>query len=113
MNYNLLLLFFFLIMILLALVVYRFLLFRAVKEVVRIFREKDALSAHFAKTRQELGLVPRNLFERLFTFRDYRENAFNMLLKLEIIRQTRGDKYFLSEKQLSSASIMEKLGDMQ
>ena len=111
MNYNLFILFFLIFMIMLALIIYRYLLFRAIKEVIRIFREKEALSAHYAKTRQELGLAPKGIMEKLFTFRDYRENAFKMLLKLEIIRHTRGDKFFLSEKELVSSNIMEKLGD--
>ncbi len=109
MNINITYLIVFILLVVLSMSIYRYFLFRAIKSVVQTFKDNKALSAYEAKTRAELGLAPKNIMEKIFTWRDYRENALTMLIKLEIVRPTRGEKLYLSEKQLSSSDIMEKI----
>lgn len=84
---------------------------KALKRVVETFREKEALDPGNAKTRKELGLLSlaeQSLWERSFKPRDYRVYAFDVLIKLEVIRSTEDEKYYLSEQALQSSRLGDK-----
>ena len=88
--------------LLLVLAIYgsRFMLNRAIKKVIKAFRENNALSAGKALLPEELGLVRRTLFQ-FNAFRDYRPWALEMLRRSNIIQQTDDGRLFLSEEDLA------------
>jgi len=86
----------------------RFLVGRAIKKVLRIFRQQGAIEARQAKSIEELGLAsPRNMLN-MFSFRDYKPVALQVLMSSNIIRATEDNKYYLSEDTLAN-SRMSKL----
>ncbi|HHU76262.1 MAG TPA: hypothetical protein GXZ24_05145 [Firmicutes bacterium] len=80
---------------------------KAIKEVIRIFRVKNALDDESARTKEELGLMPPGILMRLMRQRDYKPYALQLLLGAEIIQVTMENKYFLSETRLA-ASVFRK-----
>ena len=48
---------------------------RAVRQIVRIFRKRDALSPDTALPLEELGLGPKSYMDRMFRVRDYKPHA--------------------------------------
>ncbi len=82
---------------------------KATAEVIEIFRVQQALDPYNAKTKQELGLAPKGILERAFKPRDYKVYAFDMLSKLEIIREAPEEKYYLSEQALHNTNIKNML----
>jgi hypothetical protein len=87
---------------LIVLVIYvpRFLLKKAMRNVVSLFRERGAISPMRATTPEELGLVPGSPFDRVLGRRDYRPNALRLLGQANIIRTTEESKLYLSEEEL-------------
>ncbi|HOG17758.1 MAG: hypothetical protein A4E73_02857 [Syntrophaceae bacterium PtaU1.Bin231] len=79
----------------------RFMLQRAVRQVVEIFRRHDACHAAGAKTLEELGLGPKSFMTRMTTLRDYRPDAVKLLLQGDIILSTDDGKLYLREDRLS------------
>ena len=75
---------------------------RAVNQVIRIFRNQNALSPENARTVDELGLTPLSLGQRIFKARDYKPRALDSLIGSDIVQRTEDDKLFLSEEALSS-----------
>ena len=80
---------------------------KAIKEVIRIFRVKNALDDESARTKEELGLMPPGILMRLMRQRDYKPYALQLLQGAEIIQVTIENKYFLSETRLV-ASVFRK-----
>ncbi len=78
----------------------RFLINRAVKQVVRIFRKHGALDAKHAKTIEELGLVPSR---SMFWLRDYKPLAMQLLMSADIVRTTEDNKHYLAEDILATS----------
>ncbi len=75
---------------------------RAVRQVVEIFRENNALHPSTAKTPEQLGFKrPEGALSSLFRGRDYRLYALNMLLKAQIIQQLEDGRLYLQEEKLS------------
>lgn len=74
---------------------------RAVAKVVGAFRDHHAEDVWTAQTREELGLAPRTLTERLARpLRDYKPIAVNILMGIRVVRMTGQKKLYLSEKDL-------------
>jgi len=88
-------------------VVPRFMLKRALKKVIKTFRDLNATDLKNAKTLEELGLKPRSLLDGMFKLRDYRPYALDLLRKAEIVKVTEDGKLYLLEVRLQ-----EKLGHM-
>ena len=53
---------------------------RAIRQVIRIFREHNAISINNSKTIEELGMRSRGMLERMFRGRDYKQYALRALI---------------------------------
>lgn len=86
----------------------RFLMNRALRQVIKAFRGKGALDPENAKTGHELGLKSTSetkLTDGIFKPRDYKPYVFDSLLQAEIIRVTEDGKYYLSEEALRRSNL--------
>ncbi|MFC2014243.1 hypothetical protein ACFLU8_05190 [Chloroflexota bacterium] len=78
---------------------------RSIRQVIRIFRDQNAIGIKNARTVDELGLRPRRMLEGMFKGRDYKQYALNALMKSEIIQMTEERKLYLSEDKLLSSGL--------
>jgi len=78
---------------------------RAIRQVIRIFREHNATDTKNAKMIDELGLKPRGMMEGMFRGRDYKKYALSALMKAEIIQRTEEGKLYLSEDRLMASGL--------
>ncbi len=76
------------------------LMMRSVPKVIKAFRQNNATSAQNAKTIEELGLRPRSIFQRMFTRRDYRQNALQFLLRADVVDISEEGNFYLNEEKL-------------
>lgn len=72
---------------------------RAMTRVLEIFKNKNAIGMHQAKTIDELGLRPPSFVERLVRFRDYRQNALKLLTQAGIVFMTEEGKLFIPQEK--------------
>ena len=86
-------------------VIPRFMMKRAMRHVLRAFRQNNATDAKTAKTLEELGLKPRSFMEGFLRGRDYKPYALDMLRKGEIVQITEDGKLYLSEDRLASSGM--------
>ncbi len=93
------------VLILLMFVVPRFLLKRALSNVVRTFRQQGALNVKSARTVDELGLRPRAMLQGMFKGRDYKPYALELLRKSDVVQMTEDDRFYLSEEKLATSRI--------
>ena len=87
------------------------LLRRALKVVIRTFRENGALTPEKALTAESLNLLPKGLF-RARGLRDYRPAALQYLMRYQIILATEDGRLYLSEDALFQSGIESKIGKM-
>jgi hypothetical protein len=87
----------------------RFLLRKAVRDVVSLFRRQGATSPATAATLEELGLA-RSPFDRIFRLRDYRPTALRLLAQANIIRNAEEGRLYLSEDELKRSRVKEFAG---
>ena len=78
---------------------------RAIPQVLRIFREGNAIGIKNAKTIDELGLTPKSMMGQIFRKRDYKQYALNALMQAEIIQMTEDGRLFLSEEKLAETGL--------
>lgn len=78
----------------------QFMLMRNIPKVIRIFREHNAVGGKNAKPIEELGLLPRTMFQRMFSRRDYKPQALQFLLRAAIVEMTEEGKVYLNEDNL-------------
>jgi hypothetical protein len=79
---------------------------RAIPQVIRLFREGNAIGNKNAKTLDELGLRPKmGALGGLFSRRDYRQYALSALMRSGIIEMTEDEKFYLVEDQLMAAGL--------
>ena len=76
------------------------LIMRAVPKVIKAFRQSNAVGAKNAMTVEELGLKPKSIFQRMFTRRDYRQNALQFLIRADVVDITEEGKFYLNEEKL-------------
>jgi hypothetical protein len=88
-------------MIFMSLLISGYLVKRATEEVIGRFCSYDALEIRKARTLKDLGLVPRDFFQRLFRRRDYKPYALQSLSQAGIIRTTQEGKLYLVEERLN------------
>ena len=82
------------------LVVPQWMLTRNVPKVIRIFRQQNAVGEKNAKTIEELGLLPKSMFQRMFNRRDYKPQALQFLLRTTVVEMTEEGKVYLNEETL-------------
>jgi hypothetical protein len=82
---------------------------RAIKSVIKMFRNGQALSLDTAKTSEELGFRPRRMLQLRAT-RDYKPAAMQFLMKHNVIQATEDGRLYLSEEALSQTNIEHRLG---
>ena len=85
------------------LVIPQWLIKRAVPQVIRIFREHNAIDIKNAKTIDELRLRPRGMMQQMFRRRDYKQYALTALMRADIIQMTEDGRLYLSEEKLSES----------
>ena len=78
---------------------------RAIRQVIRILREHNAIDIKNAKMVDELGLRPRRMLEGMFKGRDYKKYALSALMKAEIIQITEDGRLYLSEDKLIASGL--------
>ncbi len=86
--------------IVVVLVVPQWMLTRNVPKVIRIFRHQNAVGEKNAKTIEELGLVPKSMFQRMFNRRDYKPQALQFLIRTTVVEMTEEGKVYLNEETL-------------
>ena len=97
----------FIILLVALFVIPQFMMRRAIRAVIRIFRENNATGKKQAKTAEELGLQPRGLAERMMKPRDYKPRALQLLMSQEIIQMTEDGKLYLVEEKLDASRLRE------
>ena len=81
---------------------------RAVPQIVRIFREQNAIGIKNAKAPEELGVSLPGMMEGVLSRRDYKRYALKALMKAEVIQMTEDGKFYLSEEKLLSSNLYNK-----
>ena len=89
----------------LAFYLWRYMMIRALRSVVALFRENDAVTSESAVTLETLGLEPIPFTRRLFRPRDYKRPALQVLGQQGIIKMVEGPKFYLDEIALKNSSI--------
>ncbi len=83
----------------------RWLVRRAARQVIKIFREHNATESKDARTIDELGLRPPGALERMMRRRDYKPHALNALMQAGIIKATEDGRLYLSEDKLAELGL--------
>jgi hypothetical protein len=83
----------------------RWLMRRAARQVIRIFRKHNATESGNACTIDELGLRPPGMLERMMRRRDYKPHALNALVEMGVIQTTADGKLYLSEARLAELGL--------
>ena len=83
----------------------RWLLKRAARQVIKIFRENNAIDSKNAKTIDALGLTPPGMLERMMRRRDYKPSALNFLISAGVVKRTEDGKLYLSEEKLADFGL--------
>jgi hypothetical protein len=78
----------------------RWLMRRAARQVIKIFRAQNATENKNARTIDELGLRPPGMMERMMRRRDYKPQALNALMQVGVVKVTEDGKLYLSEEKL-------------
>lgn len=96
-----------LIVVLLAGAVYlsRFLIKKAMRDVVSVFRRRGALTPKGALTAEELGLVKGRFTDRMFRVRDYKPDALRLLAQANVVKMTEDGRLYLSEAELNESPV--------
>ena len=83
----------------------QFMLKRAVKQVIRIFRENNAIGPKNAKSAEDLRLQQKGMVERMMRPRDYKPRALQFLMSQEIVQMTEDGKLYLLEEKLDASRL--------
>ena len=86
-------------------VIPRWLIRRAARQVIKIFRAQNATESKNARTIDELGLRPPGVMERMMRRRDYKPQALNALMQMGVVKVTEDGKLYLSEEKLAELGI--------
>ena len=78
---------------------------RAIHQMIRIFREQNAIGIDNSKMIDELGMRSPGMLERMLRARDYKQYALSALIKAEIIQTTEDGKLYLSEEKLFASGL--------
>lgn len=83
----------------------RFLIKKAMRDVVSVFRKRGALTPKSAVTAQELGLVKGRFTDRMFRVRDYKPDALRLLAQANVVKMTEDGRLYLSEAELKDSAV--------
>jgi hypothetical protein len=86
-------------------VIPRWLIRRAARQVIKIFRAQNATESKNARTIDDLGLRPPGMLERMMRRRDYKPQALNALMQVGVVKVTEDGKLYLSEEKLSESGL--------
>lgn len=78
---------------------------RAMRLVIKTFRDNNALSNRTAKSIKQLKLEPRSFLMNMIMPRDYKQRAMQYLMKANIIRTTDDGRVYLSQETLRQYDI--------
>ena len=84
---------------------WRYLFQKAIRTVVKIFRQNGAVSAKTAMTLTDLGLAPKPMLQRMFRARDYKPQALRLLDQEGCIKLAEAGKVWLSEEDLQRSRL--------
>jgi len=84
---------------------------RAIHQVIRIFREHNAIGIDNSKTIDELGMTSPGILERMLRGRDYKQYALRALMKAEIVQTTEDGRLYLSEEKLLASGLGRHVSD--
>jgi hypothetical protein len=87
----------------------RFMLKRAMFQVIHVLQYHRSLSKESAKTVEELGLKPHSFMERFMKPRDYKPYALQILTRQGVLCQTEDGRWYLSEQKLNEVREQKKL----
>lgn len=73
---------------------------RTIPKVIKTFRERNAVGAKNALTIEELELKPKSIFRRMFTRRDYSQQALQFLIRADVVDITEEGKFYLNDEKL-------------
>jgi len=79
---------------------------RAIRSVLRIFQQHNAVGIKGAKTLKEMGLEPKSMLQKVFKTRDYKPKALQALMHSDIILMTEDGKFYLSEEKLITTGLL-------
>ncbi len=96
---------FFVVLLVVSVVLSRWKVKNAMRQVVRAFREENTTTSRSARTVGELGLSPQGRMAGMFKGRDYKPHALSMLMKADIVLTTEDGKLYLSEDKLRESGI--------
>lgn len=82
---------------------------RAMRALVKLFREDEITSPLRAKTCSELNINLQSRARKAFAARDYRPDALKVLVQAKIVLIVEGDKVYLSEQNLKESSLRKYL----
>jgi len=83
----------------------QFFIARAMKKVIKIFRENNAIGERHAKTAEQLGLEPKGMIDRMMKPRDYKPRALQYLIGANIVQMTEDGKLYLVEENLANTKF--------
>ena len=86
-------------------VVPQFLMARAMKKVVRIFRDNRAIDPKSAKTVEELNLQQKGMIDRMMKPRDYKPRALQYMIGAGMVQMTEDGKVYLVEEKLRGTKL--------
>ena len=79
-----------------------FLMRRALRQVIKMFRTAGALSPETAKLAADVGIRQKGLLE-IRGLRDYKPTALQFLIRQEIVIVTEDGRVYLSEEKLATS----------
>jgi hypothetical protein len=83
----------------------QFMMRRAIKAVLRTFRQYNAIGPKNAKLVEELGLQQKSMIQRMMKPRDYKPRALQFLMSHEIVKMTDDGKLYLLEEKLDASAL--------
>lgn len=85
----------------------RLLITSAVKNVIKTFIKQEAVSTQNAKTTEELDikLQNSNMLDNLLKVKDYRPDALQILLDVDIVVKTDNDHFYLVKDKLQTSKF--------
>jgi hypothetical protein len=95
-------------MLVLAFFLSTYLMRRAFKAVLKMFRDNSALTPETAQFAQDIGMKKKG-FLSLGGLRDYRPSVLQYLMKQDIVQATQEGKLFLSEEALRNSGMEAKI----
>jgi hypothetical protein len=79
----------------------QFLYRRALKQVVKIFKQHKAFNVDSARTPNDLGLAQRSFISNMGRLRDYKPRALQLLMDYDVVRKTEDDRVYLVKEKLA------------